>query len=468
MAVAASDRGALGAAAEPDEEPAPRLILGLRASAMVELVVFFAAAFAVDLLLLDGTRFRGVAPHPFWIPVVFLSVQYGTGEGLMAAIAAIVALYAGNLPEQGLTEDVYAYLYKVSITPLLWLIAAVVIGELRARQLTERAGLRAELRELRQRNDLIATAYHRLKDERARLESRVAGQLRTVFTTYEAAKAIEKLTVAEVIEGIPPLVRAILNPSRFSIYLLRDGVLKAAYTEGWRSDDRFERAFAPSTSIYQAIVGRHALLCAARAADEAELSGEGLLAGALKGQDSGEVIGMLKVESLPFMELHVHSVESFEILCEWIGVALARARRYERAASGGIFDADQLLFSEGVFARQTQFLASLGRRVGFESSILQVRPAPREPLDRGDREALSRAIGQATAEALRQVDLAFEPNLATGSFRVLLAGTPTAQARVAADKLEGALRRYLPDHLRDLPVDYSVQPLEGSRAAPDG
>lgn len=80
------------------EEQAPRELFGLRATALIEMAIFFAVALGLDALVFDGDRFREVAPHPFWALVILVSLQYGTNEGLLAAIFSSAALLVGNIP----------------------------------------------------------------------------------------------------------------------------------------------------------------------------------------------------------------------------------------------------------------------------------------------------------------------------------------------------------------------------------
>mgnify|MGYP006278077681 CR=1 FL=1 len=167
---------------------------------------------------------------------------------------------------------------------------------------------------------------------RESLEARVAGQLRTVFAIYNAAKGIERMATHEVRAGVAELVNTVMSPRRFSLFLLTGEALELASSEGWESAETvYARAFDGQSALFQAVVGSHRTLVAASAEDERVLAGEGLLAGPLLNVDSGEVVGMLKIEELGFLDLSVTSIENFRLLCEWIGTAYAHARRFESA-----------------------------------------------------------------------------------------------------------------------------------------
>ena len=98
-----TDRPAADAPAAP---PAPRRLLGVRVAAWVEIALFFVAVLAIDALLLDGDRFWDVRPHPFWLIVILVAVQYGANASLVAALTASLALTVGNLPVPELGTNV--------------------------------------------------------------------------------------------------------------------------------------------------------------------------------------------------------------------------------------------------------------------------------------------------------------------------------------------------------------------------
>lgn len=450
------DPAALDAAAAGSGAAQRRLILGLRLSALLELALFFAVVFAIDYLSGSGNRFDGVQPHPYWIVVLALAVQYGTSEGVLAAAAASIALRLGNVPEQVVSQDYYQYLYALSREPIFWLVAAVMIGEMRMRHLREREELQIALAAARKESDAIAASYRKLKDVKENLESRVAGQLKTVFTLYHAARAIDKLDEGEIMLGIADLVRTVMQPEKFSLFLLNNDVLESVTNEGWSDDDDYARWFDHSQQLFEAVVGRQRFLCVARVEDERILQGQGLLAGPLMSADTGEVVGMVKIESLGFMDMSVNGLENFRILCEWIGTALAKARQFREANAQRFFTEDGSLYSSGFIGRQAEFLALLGKRLGFETSTITIRPSGTGRLNAGQRNELAAAIGAAVRKSLRDTDLACDFGQHGLVFGVVLPGTPLDRAELVASKLEFAVRGSLPPSLLKLKIAFTA------------
>jgi GAF domain-containing protein len=151
---------------------------------------------------------------------------------------------------------------------------------------------------------------------------------------YDAARAIERHSIDEVLAGIPVLVRSAMNPGKFSFFLLNDDrQLKAEVTEGWTEADSFERVFHAGSSVFRAVMRERRMLVASDPEHEAILQGQGLLAGTLFSEETGESFGMLKIEGVAFQDFTPAYVQNFRILCEWIGAAVAKAQRVERLLS---------------------------------------------------------------------------------------------------------------------------------------
>lgn len=440
------------------ERPPPAMVLGLRRAAILETIGLLAVLLAIDYAFLDGNRFWNLSPHPFWIVVLLITTQYATSEGLLAAAASTAALLAWNIPEAQLDQDLYQHLYGITFEPTLWFVAAVALGELQARHRRERGQLRQDLTSSQEREATITQAYRQLDRLKQNLEARVAGQLRTVFTTYTAAKSIEKLGVGEVLVGISELVSSVMNPEKFSLFLLNGNQLEAAANEGWSGDDPYARDFNASSLLFQAVVGRKQFLCAAMSSDEKVLGGEGVLAGPLTSLDTGQIVGMLKIERLGFLDLNPTTIQNFRILCDWIGTAFANAARYEESQNTGFYDPLRNLLSASFFDRQSAVLAKLAQRVGFDLTVLFLRIEVPDADDE-ERLRLARKVSAAADRGLRTTDLSFDYRQNGWDYAIILPNTNLTAAAVAAEKLVGALREEIGSATAGIKVTHAIQAL---------
>lgn len=449
----------------PSPEPATgdaSTLFGLRRSAIVELLLFLGAAIALDQAAFGNSGFWTVAPHPYWLIVLLISIQYGTSEGLIAALACSVALLAGHLPEQSFDQDIYAYLLDLARRPLMWLVAAVVLGELRVRQLRERARLRADLAASRRRAQSIAEAYEHLDEVKRDLEVRVAGQLRTVVSMYEAAKAVETMEPARVVMGALDNLRAIMNPDKCSMFVLREGELQAGIQNGWGRKDRYKRRFRADNQIFTEVVGRRRVLCVIDPDDEQLLAGQGVLAGAVANPDTGEVYGMLKIEDMGFLDLNLSSIELFRVLCEWVGAFYANAMQYREGQSNRAIDSASQLYAANFYPRQRALLVALARRVGFALCALHVRVEDPYALSRDQRATVAATLAQSVLATLRNTDLAFQRGKSGGEFIVLLPNTPEENTALVVERLHGAFRAALPEELANITIRIEVEDLLGT------
>jgi polysaccharide biosynthesis protein PelD len=214
-------------------------ILGIRVSALIEMLVGLAIITLVDVFFFQGDRFWDVNPHPYWIVVLIIAAQYGTAEGLIAAIAATLFYLVGNIPAQAEGLSHYDWLFSISVNPILWLVGGWILGELRQRHIRERNLLAREVEESHQREDLISNSYNFVKNRKESLEVQVSGQLLSSIDAYRAAKAVETLDPKSVMQGVERLVKSVLGPQKFSLSILHDNKLNSTIIHGWAPSDKF-------------------------------------------------------------------------------------------------------------------------------------------------------------------------------------------------------------------------------------
>ncbi|MFM9889848.1 MAG: GAF domain-containing protein [Rickettsiales bacterium] len=440
----------------------PTRILGLRATALVETLGILILLTLLDVVLGQGDRFWYVNPHPYWIAVIFVAAKYGTNEGLFAAIMASLFYLLGNIPDQAEGMGRYDYIYAIVVNPILWLVAGLFVGGLRQMHITERDNLRREVEDATQRETLISDSYKFVKTRKESLEVQVSGQLVSSIEAYRAAKAVETLDPKSVMQGVEKLVKSVLGPQKFSLYIFHNNKLNATILHGWAPSDSFTQEIDSFSPLYQAVVGRQETLVIANEQHEALLDGQGIMAGPIVDVESGRVVGMLKVEQMDFISLSLNTVETFRALCEWIGTALINARNYQTVKSESIVNPERNLLTYNYFKRQSDYLAKLAKRVGFDLSMLVIKVNDPKALTDADRITVARQIGESVKTALRNVDLAFDYQTDGEEYSVLLPATNQAGAAIVRDKIAKDMERALRGK-RDVAFNYIVQALHEAR-----
>jgi hypothetical protein len=457
-AMSALDR----AAAPRPDDPAPASAgptwAGLRRSALAEVLVFYAVALLIDTLLLDGGRFRGWSPHPFWLFIVVIAAHAGTLVGVFAAVVGALLASFGNLPPRDPLIDPSAYWLGVLVEPVLWFLSAVVLGELqtrRERQLLA-ATLRAETAEAdSERLRLAATALE-LANER--LQEAAAGQTQTALALVEAASSVDLRETSSVFHSVEGLIVSLLRPSAYSLYLLRGDQLELV---GQTSDGQVPEArprYFPGLPLYDAVIGQGRVVHVADAAGQAALGREGVLAGPLLDPSSGAPLGMLKIDAMPIVALHQGSLHAFRSLIEWIGRSYADAQRFEEANRARVSHQGSQLFTDAYYRPVSAFIVALAERANFEVCQLIVRVEATRTPALAEAPTVAVIVEEVVTSGLRSTDLAFDYQRERGEFVVILPMTQIKNCKLVADRLRYKLEALLAEagHQARLAISYET------------
>jgi hypothetical protein len=442
---------------EDNSEPDRSTIMGLRPVALVEIVAFLLLAVIWDVMFRDGSRFADVNPHPFLFIVLLLTVQYGSISGLVAAIACVFVYFVGNsaISVASLSDSSMG----VIINPAIWLIVSLVFGAIRDRHVKERNRLQSKLREALAREHVTAEAYGEVRDRKQRLEERVASEMRSALTVYQSAKSLETMSPNHLMRAVERMIRDLLGAEVFSMFLMESNVLNASITSNWHGQyASLPRRYSPASALYQTVVSKRDVLTVANADHEQVLAGEGVLAAPLV-NSAGEVLGMIKIESLPFAQFGVHTVETLRLIAEWTAAALSNARHYESALGSAVEDPRNKLLTSSYFERYTQYVISLGKRAKFPVTLVGVGLALPQDIAEGDQIRVARLVSDAVRESLRNVDLAFDYQQGGAQYSVVLPTTTREGAEVVRDKITASLEQKLRTQDLRYPFTTTVQEL---------
>jgi len=412
---------------------------GLKLSPLLEMGIFFALYFLIFHFLYP-IDFHEVSPHPFWIIVLLMTVQYGIKEGVIAAFLSILFYFLEGIPAQTYGEDYFAYHYAVWKLPLLWTLTAFVLGAIVERKQGYREDLKKNLEATQIREKEVTRGYEMLKGIKENLEARLASQLRTSINTYQALKSLEELRPAKVLLGIEGLVRSILNPTKFSIYALGPVSLEASINVGWEKGDNFIRRFSPDSLLYLEIVGKRRVVCALNKEDAFILGGEGILAAPLLDEESKAVFGMLKIEGLDVEELTISNIEAFRLICEVAGVAYAHAMSYERTAHSGLFDQTLPVYSPEFLNIQKDYLTYFAETLGSPLAEVKIEMKLSEK-ESGLTHLLAEKLRQISSTLFGPLSQLFHSKAKGAAFTLLLPAIPASQLDMTLEILKQELKR---------------------------
>lgn len=421
-----------------DRVTSGRMVAGIRLSAIIEMLIFFSLALSYDFLFRDADRFIDVSPHPFWVIVLLMAVQYGTKEALVATILSCFFLLAGNLPE-GKILATYEYMLKILFNPFMWTGASLLIGELRVRQINERNNLIRELSKSKGSLKVIAQSYSDLKKQKEALETKIAGEMKSAVAIYDAVKSASITDNSKLADLVKQAVIASLNPEKFSVFVYNTEGLTLEFAYGWNNKDKFSKRIPADSNLFREIMSRKSLLCVVNENDENILAGEGLIAGPIIDNSSGEIFGLIKIEELPLKEFNVSTIQLFWNLCEWAGKIYSSARKYDKTKENSLIDYDKMLYSYSFYNLQSGLLSKLAERLNFDLTQINAEISNFDELPETEKNLAAKELGAAVKSTLRSTDIIFSTQKIGSKFAIILPGTPIINAQLVLQKIEEGL-----------------------------
>lgn len=308
-------------------------------SAIIEIIVLFGAIIGADWLH-PGINIADIRPHPFWIPVLLLSLQYGTVSGLLAASIAIALAALNGFPEQSTSETYFTYFLKIWIEPILWVGAAVLLGQFRMRQIAQKQALFAQVTELANQRAVIADYAMNLRTHCTALERQIAGRSEPdILLVLEALNTIRLADPSggdtALAEAFARVVALALPGARATLYTVEPAGLRLAATAGSAVAGDSATWIGPADRLYQAIVGEARSVSVLTAEGEHALAGAGLAAVPVRAaarhpsEFGTRTVGMLKIEEIDPSALGRASLPALETIAHALAPALeARLARY--------------------------------------------------------------------------------------------------------------------------------------------
>ena len=295
-----------------------------------ELGALFVALILLDRLFAGGTAFAAVAPNPLWVPVIAMALAYGTGTGVVAAaLASAYWIRFAPLPHDG---DRLDWLFRLSLPPLLWFVAAGIIGEVTLARARRVAWLRRRSTAADRNLARLSEAIERLARTNRALQVRIVGDGATTGHIVATAARLASTDLAARRGAIGELVACSTGTDDFTCYLnAADGGARA-WLRGAAVDPRPDALPNTLVAIRRK---RSGILHVGRRADRVPLESLGVAAVPLTAH--GEMIGALVLHSLPFERLDAHGLATLTEIGGWLALLLAEAPRgLQRGSNVGL------------------------------------------------------------------------------------------------------------------------------------
>lgn len=330
-------------------------------TAVIELAAIVGVILAIDWLW-PALDINNLQPSPYWLPVLLLTLQYGTASGTMAVIVAIAAYFSFvTLPEQGVVENEFAYRLRILSQPILWIVAAVVLGQFRMVQISARREMARQLVEMETQRNTLADYAKGLRNRCDALEREIIARPFYAGATLLDALADLPAPRGQLSLAVERCLSAAFPGAAISVFLRQGDQLVKAASSGWPVHAPWMTALPADHPLARAVTVDKRPVSILTAAGETVLSQQGLAAVALVSSRTGRAIGMIKIEAADARLISSDLVKQLDVLGAAIEpqlVETAHGVAFDRAGVDENEDGRAAGVGAAVTGRQTAHLVA--------------------------------------------------------------------------------------------------------------
>jgi polysaccharide biosynthesis protein PelD len=381
---------------------------GFHWTSLAETVLFLAAVLAFNFLVTpQDPGYLSVEPHPFWAIILLISIRYFFKESIISAlVVAGVYLYFIVFPAHGTFRFSTITLFTDFRDPLLFLIVAGFISgytqHLLERTYVLRSRLRAKEQEIAELNVKHRAANQALR----RLEGRIASDFTSILDLFTELARTKQMKPEQIKRNLLEVLTRYLNVRQVSYYDLDHNQPRWLFANIDGREVQQRAVPQPQSQDFllgQALNTREAVHLGAftQQQDLEQYQGLSLLAGALRGA-ADNPIGLVSVESIPFIDYNPHTFKLFNTILQWWGNVLDETQRLAEQRLQMNYDEALGLYSYRYFSTRIAQEFERARRFSLPMSLAllridhfaQVRPEKLEEL----RLVLARIINAVISE----------------------------------------------------------------------
>lgn len=287
-------------------------------TAVFELAVIVALFLLIDLLW-PTLDIHNLQPSVYWLPVLLLTLQYGTVSGSIAAVVAIAATFAlSTMPEQGVGENEFTYRLRILAQPILWIGTAVLLGQFRMIQIAAKRELTERVTELESQGRTLADYATRLRGRCDALELEIVARRPGDGEGLLSALARLRSGIGSPQAAAEACLAAVAPGGTASLYARTPAGLQRVLSAGWPGSAAWLEALPPGHPLHGAVIEERRSLSVLDAVDEGALAGQGLAAVPVIDPASGRVSGLIKVEMAPAQAVTPALIEALAFLAETV------------------------------------------------------------------------------------------------------------------------------------------------------
>lgn len=316
----------------------------------IEIVVFYAAMAAVNLFVFpDYPGFIGIDPHPYWLGILLFGFRYGVWAGFLSGVIS-AAFYLGLAwagVEPYLLEELKFYLL-----PSLFIIVGVMVGVGNHRYLQRIIDLGRQVAGLEGQVAQQANEVKTLQNINAGLEKRIVTRMQTLVTLYEGARSLSVTDLDSLYKSILNFIAKTLGAEEAALYLHTGDGWQLKDSFGWKEYTQHPIHLQPGEGITGLSGLKGKILTVRDFVDKdapTDFLADCVMAGPIRGRKEGEVLAVLSIQDIPFLQFNSSTVNLMNFLMEWASRAVQHAMDVAIMQENEIWDPQYQVFSMKYF-----------------------------------------------------------------------------------------------------------------------
>lgn len=402
---------------------------------IVEVPLFFLSIELIEIFLSKSElSLLAWRPDLYWIGIIIFGFVYGLRVG--GATAIIAALI--EVPWEAIVKLYGMEFTTALVHPFLMLAGGIAASLLASRDKHALLSYRQAAVEIANQVSDIEEDRQRLIEANLELEKKAVTREDTVLTLYSAAQNLSSLEIEKIYHNIPDLLIRYLNARTCSIYIYNNNQLNLVSEKAWSSPDQHPQVYDQNHGLFRLLIQKRRVLY------PTDLDGvdEAVLVTPLLTKDKN-LFGMLKIEEMTFADLHPNTVQTVQILSDWVMQAIENAHAYGSIAESQIHDELTNAYTFNYFQGRLVKEMNLSKRYHLDLSILFLRLDDFEQIPEDTQKTVLRVVHRVLEFQLRSDDLiARLREEDDGQFSVILPFTDAKGAAIAAERCANDINGY--------------------------
>lgn len=369
----------------------------------IEAAIMTGAIVAISMLA--GAHDRGfvsIHPHPFWIPVILVSLRHGFKESMLGAIIACAAYVYFTVGNAGVNYHFSSLrIFDDFREPVCFIAAAWIISGVSESASQKLRHLKEMMAAKEGRIQSLSAEADAAKAALTQLEKGIAGQFNTIRNLFDSLSVIKKKQTEEIKKGLLDALAEYIGAKSCSFYEMDNDHLVKTHAMG--HGDESPSPGGEDAILEEAILKKEVAHIGRHAGNSAACGGS-IIAGPILDRD-GNVGAIVSIEKMPFVSFTPDNIRLFGVLLHWWSSILDENRMNAELREKSVFDEEMQMYSYSYFLRRYEQEFERSKLYSIPLSLCIVRINNFADVIPEKARALRKAIAGITSRFFTEIDI---------------------------------------------------------------